>query len=102
MIHVLATIHVNAGSRDTLLSELRKIVPAVRDEAGCIEYTPAVDFESRIPVQAEPRPDAVTIIEKWASVEALIDHLSAPHMVAYRERIRDCVRWVDLRVLESV
>ncbi|MEZ6064180.1 MAG: putative quinol monooxygenase [Planctomycetaceae bacterium] len=100
MIHVIATVQINPGQRAAFLAEFRKIVEDVRAEAGCIEYGPAVDFESRIPVQAEPRPDVVTIIEKWESSEALSDHLRAPHMVTYRERVRDLVKWVDLRILE--
>jgi quinol monooxygenase YgiN len=100
MIHVLATIQVNSGCREQFLSEFRRIVETVRAEQGCIEYGPAVEFESRIAVQAEPRPDVVTIIEKWSDVKALETHLSAPHMATYRERVRDLVRWVDLRILE--
>lgn len=100
MIHVLATIQINAGWREAFLQELAAIVDAVRAEEGCLEYAPAVEVESRIPVQAEPRPDVVTIFEKWTSVEALTRHLSAAHMVVYRERVRDYVKWVDLRIME--
>lgn len=102
MILVVATIHLNAGQRAAFLAELSAIVDLVRAEEGCLEYAPAVEVESRIPVQAAPRADAVTIVEKWTSVEALARHLSAPHMTAYRERVRDCVQWVDLRILEPV
>lgn len=102
MIFVVATIHVNAGQRDAFLGELAEILDLVRAEEGCVEYSPAVEIESRIPVQAAPRTDAVTIVEKWASVEALTRHLSAPHMVTYRERVRGYVKWVDLRILEPV
>lgn len=100
MIHVLATIQVNSGCRDQFLSEFHRIVQTVREEEGCIEYGPAVEFESQIPVQAPPRADVVTIIEKWESVKALEAHFSAPHMASYREQVRDLVRWVDLRILE--
>ena len=100
MIHVLATIQVNAGRRPEFLRELHGILETVRAEAGCLEYGPAVDIESRIPVQAAPREDSVTIIEKWESLEALTSHLSAPHMVEYRVRVREFVKWVDLRILE--
>ena len=41
MIHVIATIEVTAGRRNDLLAECRKIVPLVRQEAGCLEYGPA-------------------------------------------------------------
>ena len=100
MIHVLATIELNAGRRPEFLRELHGILATVRAEEGCLEYGPAIDVESRIPVQAVPRADAVTIVEKWSSLEALAKHLSAPHMAAYRGRVRDFVKWVDLRILE--
>lgn len=100
MIHVLATIQIHSGCREDFLQELYGIVETVRAEEGCLEYGPAVDIESRIPVQAPPRENVVTIIEKWASLEALTQHLSAQHMVEYRTRVREFVEWVDLRILE--
>jgi quinol monooxygenase YgiN len=100
MIHVLATIQINPGRRDEFLVEFRRIVDLVRAETGCLEYGPAIEIESRIPVQAPPRGDVVTIIEKWTSLETLTAHLAAQHMVEYRGRVRDLVKWVDLRILE--
>jgi quinol monooxygenase YgiN len=100
MIHVLATIQINPGRRQEFLAELHRILPLVRAEEGCIEYGPAIEVESRIPVQAAPRTDVVTIIEKWTSLETLTQHLAAQHMVDYRVRVRDYVQWVDLRILE--
>jgi quinol monooxygenase YgiN len=100
MIHVLATIQVHHGRRREFLAELQQIVPLVRAEDGCIEYGPAVEIESRIPVQASPRADVVTIIEKWRDMEALIAHLSQQHMVEYRLKVRELVDWVDLRIME--
>ncbi|MFV0444812.1 MAG: putative quinol monooxygenase [Planctomycetaceae bacterium] len=99
MIHVLATIQVHSGQRDAFLAELNGIVPLVHAEQGCLEYGPAVDIESRIPVQAAPRDNVVVIIERWESMEALTAHLSAQHMVDYRVRVRDYVDWLDLRIL---
>mgnify|MGYP000881566127 CR=1 FL=1 len=43
MIHVIATIELQPGVRDRFLAEVAGLVPAVRAEAGCIEYGPAVD-----------------------------------------------------------
>ena len=102
MIHVLATIQINTGKRADFLQELERIVETVRAEEGCIEYTPTVDLESGIPVQAAPRTDVVVIVEKWESIESLTAHLAAPHMVEYRDRVRDLVDWVDLRILHPV
>ena len=99
MIHVIATIDLNPGTREAFLAEFRKNVPAVMAEDGCIEYGPAVDADTGIPTQSKIGPDRVTVIEKWASVEALKAHAVAPHMKEYRLRVKDYVRGMDLRVL---
>ncbi|MBI1900933.1 MAG: antibiotic biosynthesis monooxygenase [Planctomycetia bacterium] len=100
MIHVLATIEIAAGQRDAFLAEFRKIVPLVGAEPGCLEYGPAIDLTTSIPNQAGPRENAVTVIEKWASVSALEKHLVAPHMVEYRGKVKGMVVRSDLRILE--
>ena len=46
MIHVIATVELNPGTRDKFLAEFRKIIPDVKAEAGCIEYGPAIDAET--------------------------------------------------------
>jgi len=43
--------------------------------------------------------NVVTIIEKWDSLEDLKTHLSAPHMLAYKENVKDIVDRVSLKVL---
>ena len=53
MIYVIATLDLEPGSRGAFLSEFRKVVPLVRQEAGCIEYGPAVDATTGIASQHE-------------------------------------------------
>lgn len=101
MIHVIATIEVAAGKRAAFLAEFHRIVPPVRAEQGCIEYGPTVDVVSNIPVQGPLRENVVTVIEKWESLDALKAHLTAPHMIEYRLRVKDLVVGVGLQVLES-
>ncbi|MCI0333246.1 MAG: antibiotic biosynthesis monooxygenase [Planctomycetes bacterium] len=99
MIHVIATIHTAPGRRDDFLIAFGELVPDVRAEAGCIEYGPAIDLATA--VSNEPaREDVVTVIEKWESDEALVAHLQAPHMLRYRDRVKDIVVGVEIRVLE--
>ena len=43
----------------------------------------------------------VTVVEKWASVEALYAHGAAPHMAEYREKVKDYVTGVRLVVSEN-
>ncbi|NBV23812.1 MAG: antibiotic biosynthesis monooxygenase [Proteobacteria bacterium] len=100
MIHVLATIEVQPGTRDAFLREFHALMPLVHAEHGCIEYGPAVDVATSIPVQARIGDDAVVVIEKWADVAALEAHLKAPHMADYRVKVKPFVKGVTLRVLQ--
>ena len=99
MIHVIATIRTAPGRRDDFLAAFRELVPQVRAEVGCIEYGPAVDLDT--PINSKPaRTDVVTVVEKWENVEALQDHLAAPHMRQYKERVKDIVQGLEIQVLE--
>ncbi|MBE9521553.1 MAG: antibiotic biosynthesis monooxygenase, partial [Proteobacteria bacterium] len=71
-----------------------------RDENGCIEYFPAVDIDADLPPQSLDE-NVVTIIEKWENLEALRDHLNAPHMLAYKEKVKNIVEDVSLKVLQE-
>ena len=99
MIHVIATVELAPGTRDKFLAEFRKLIPDVRAEAGCIEYGPAIDAETDIPIQFRLGADRMVVIEKWETVAALKAHSVAPHMQAYRARVKDYVRGMELRVL---
>ncbi len=100
MVHVVATIEVKPGTRDAFLAEFHKLMPLVRAEAGCLEYGPAIDVPSGLGVQPPPRPNVVTVIEKWADLAALRAHTVAPHMLPYRERVKDMQVALSLQVLE--
>jgi quinol monooxygenase YgiN len=99
MVHVIATVELHAGKRAAFLAEFRQIVPVVHGEEGCLEYGSAVDIDAGLAVQGPPRPDVVVIIEKWSSLEALKKHLQAPHMIAYRPKVKDFVQVTKLQVL---
>ncbi len=100
MIHVIATIETASGRRDDFLAAFAELVPDVRAEVGCLEYGPAVDLAISIADQPAAREDVVTVVEKWESVEALRNHLEAPHMARYRRTVKDMVLGVSIRVLE--
>jgi quinol monooxygenase YgiN len=102
MIHVIATISVTPGSRAAFLAEFGKLVPLVRAESGCLEYGAAIDEPTGLAVQSLAGENAVIVVEKWASVDALNAHLKAPHMADYRVRVKDLVQSVSLRVLRPV
>lgn len=98
MICVVASIRVREGAREAFLEIFHENVPKVRGEEGCIEYFPTLDIDAALPVQVRDER-VVTVIEKWRSVEALHAHLASPHMLAYKERVRDLVEEVTLKVL---
>ncbi|MEY3172948.1 MAG: putative quinol monooxygenase YgiN [Planctomycetota bacterium] len=100
MIHVIAIIELHPGTREAFLNEFRRLIPDVHAEHGCIEYGPAVDAETDLPNQTTYGPDTVVVVEKWADLDALKAHSVAPHMDAYRVRVKDYLRSVDLRVLD--
>jgi quinol monooxygenase YgiN len=102
MIHVVATITARPGTRPALLDAFRWLTPLVRAEVGCAEYQATVDVPTANPAQDPPRPDVVTVIEKWDGVAALAAHGAAPHMVEYREKMKDVVVSVKLQVTEPV
>ena len=100
MICVIATINLVEGRRDEFLEEFRKIVPLVREEMGCIEYTPMIDIPTEIDAQAQPVESVAFVVEKWESVDALEAHLMAPHMLDYRKRVKNLVTGAEIRILE--
>lgn len=102
MIHVIATIELNPGARDAFLGEFRKIVPMVRAEQGCLEYGAAVDTPTDISAQVTLRNDVVLVVEKWSDLAALKVHLTAPHMLDYRPKVKPFVKQVGLQILEPV
>ena len=100
MIHVLASISIKPGKKGEFLRIFKANVANVKEEAGCIEYRPAVDVETGLDPQVLDE-NLVTVIEKWESVEHLKTHLGAPHMLEYRQKVASMVEGVSLKVLED-
>jgi quinol monooxygenase YgiN len=100
MVIVVATVTCTSGHRHDFLAEFRRIVPEVLQEDGCIEYGPTIDTATDIGNQ-NTDGNRVTIVEKWESVDALKAHLVAPHMKAYRPKVKNFVESSELRILEA-
>ena len=98
MINVIASIHIKDGHVSEFIKIFKSNVPNVLAEKGCIAYTPTVDVPTNIGVQ-ETNKNIVTIIEKWESLDHLYAHLKAPHMNTYREKVKDIVVGVTIKVL---
>jgi quinol monooxygenase YgiN len=101
MIVVIASIHIKEGRQSEFIEIFTANVPNVLEEVGCIEYLPTIDLPTDLTPQ-ELDKDVVTIIEKWASVEDLKAHLSAAHMLEYREKVKGLVDKMTLKVLQEV
>ena len=98
MINVIASISIETGSLSGFLEIFRANMLNGREERGCIEYFPLVDIDAKLTPQILDE-NVVTIIEKWESLEALREHLEAPHMLAYREKVKNIVTGLSLKVL---
>lgn len=99
MICVIATIEIKPNKRQEYLDIFNAMVPAVRAEDGCMEYGPTVDAETDISRQMPMRDNVVTVLEKWASLDALRAHLTAPHMAEYKQATADIVVGLELQIL---
>lgn len=100
MIHVIAFLHLHPGRRDEFLGTLRELTPLVRAEAGCLEYTPAVDHAPFMGFQSPIGDDTIIVVEKWASPAALDAHIEAPHMQAWGKRVAALMSHRTIHVLD--
>jgi quinol monooxygenase YgiN len=100
MVHVIASIRVQPERLSRFLEIFKSNMPAVRAEKGCLEYGPTVDVDAGLAPQ-RLEPDTVVVIEKWDSLDALRNHLVSPHMLAYREKVKELVLSLSLKVLQE-
>ena len=101
MVNVIAFILTKEGRQSEFIEIFKSNTPYVLKEEGCIEYMLTIDVPTGLPPQ-EMNKNVVTVIEKWSSIENLKAHLSAPHMLKYRERVKDLVEKLSLKVLKEV
>ena len=100
MIHVLAIITAKPGRRAEVLQHFAANCPAVRAEAGCIEYGAATDVENM--GTAAFGPDTFVVIEKWDSADHLKAHAAAPHMKEDGAKTKDLLASRVIHVLSPV
>ena len=84
MIHVLASIKVKPGKRDSLIEHLKS----------------TIDVDYHLDNQTFDE-NMVTIIEKWENFDSLKKHMHAPHMLSYRENVKDLVENTSLKILTN-
>jgi quinol monooxygenase YgiN len=100
MINVIASIHIKEGQLSEFIDIFKSNIPNVIKEKGCIEYVPTVDVPTGLPPQ-ELNNNVVTIIEKWNSLDDLKAHISAPHMLAYKEKVMNLIEKMSLKILKE-
>ncbi|RLD67204.1 MAG: antibiotic biosynthesis monooxygenase [Bacteroidetes bacterium] len=100
MINVIASIHIKEGQLSEFIEIFKSNIPNVLKEKGCIKYVATIDANSGIDTQ-ELNKNVITVIEKWESIEDLHAHLSAQHMLAYKEKVKNIVEEVSLKVLKE-
>ena len=101
MINIIASIQIKEGQLTEFIDTLKSISPKVLEEKGCREYVPTLDVPTGLPPQ-ELNANVVTILEKWDSLEDLKAHLSASHMLSYREKTKPLVDKMSIKVLKAV
>ncbi len=101
MINVIAFIRLKEGRVPEYIEIVKANIPHVIKEEGCLEYRPTIDHPTDLPPQALDS-NVVTIIEKWRTIEDLLAHFSAPHMLAYREKVKNIVDKISIKVLTDV
>ena len=71
---IVANITANADKVDLVKSELQKLIPITRAEAGCLRYDLHQDNEDSAHFM---------FYENWESRELWQAHMNAPHLAAY-------------------
>ena len=101
MINVIATVTVKKGRVSEFIKGFKANALKVRKEPGCVEYYPTVDIKTDL-LPSSFDENVVTIIEKWESMEALQDHIDAPHMKEQFKKDEEFVESMSMRLLEEI
>ena len=81
-VYVLALIFPKPGKLEAVEAEIRKIIPTVRQEEGCIRY----DLH-----RSKKEGAGLMFYEIWQSQEHLDAHSATPHLAQMRRSVEDLV-----------
>ncbi|GAB0118144.1 putative quinol monooxygenase [Acidisoma sp. 7E03] len=98
MIHIIAVLTAKIGHRASLLAAFQEIVPAVREEPGCLEYQPVVDMATS-PVKFGA--DTLVVIEKWRDQAALDAHNAGPALRGFMDRAKHLIAQADIYLMQD-
>ena len=76
MIYLIATLKIKPGSQETLRKLVAPCIEGTRKEPGNISYDL---FESTTD------ENTLVFVERWESQEAVDNHFTEPHFLAWRE-----------------
>ena len=79
---IVAHIHAHPDKIDLVRTELDKLIPPTRQEAGCLQY----DLH-----QDNDEPAHFLFYENWESRELWQDHINAPHLKAFAKATEGAV-----------
>ena len=78
VIVMQGSIPIKSGQFDHALSMVKHLVQATMGEEGCVTY----EF-----YRALAEPDTLVLFQEWESMDALMNHLSTPHVEAFLRRL---------------
>jgi quinol monooxygenase YgiN len=102
MLHVIVTMVIKEGRMAEFLALCETLRPQVLAEPGCLAYDYTREMDAGLGIQEPVDPNRITLIERWASPEALKKHLEALHMKEAGPRLKELRTSVTARVGESV
>jgi quinol monooxygenase YgiN len=74
-IIIAGTVRVPPQNLDAFRPHMQAMLAASRAEAGCLDYSYAVDVED---------PGLIRVFEAWADQAAIDFHFATPHLAAWR------------------
>ena len=102
MIHVIAALRAQKGRRNAILCAFRGIIDDVRLKPGCVEYALAINVESGMQGQSAGSDDDVIIVEKWADLDLLKQHVADPgYQSWYLRQVWPDVASASMQIFES-
>ena len=102
MIYVIAESFMKDEAAAAEFIRIAKAnIPTVRAEKGCISYNLTEDCKEGS-AAANARPNVLTFVECWESMEALQNHLAAPHMKAFMEKVGSLRSGKTLKIVTPV
>ncbi|MDR4945432.1 putative quinol monooxygenase [Neobacillus cucumis] len=91
-IIVNAILKPKEGFEEQLLSELKEVQAASKQEKGCINYKLHKSIED----------NTFVLYEEWENNEAIENHIKSNHYQIYRENISDIVLTREIHKLEMI